>query len=341
VFVPTRVTVVVLGYGAEHYLRSCLTALAADLDGTDEIVLVDNGIDPGVLAGWPLPASVRVVGDGNNLGFAGGCNAGAAAGSGEVLVFVNSDAVVRPGAVQQLVSASRRPGAGIVSGCLRLADTPELVNSVGNPLHFLGITWAGHCGEPAAAHQSPGPVAVATGGLFALRRAVWDDLGGFDPVYFAYHEDTDLSLRAWLAGLSVDYEPAAVADHHYEFSRNALKMYLLERNRLITVLTDYPRPLLAAVALPLVAVELPLLAAAAIQGWAPQKLRAWGWLLRHPLTVARRRARVQARVRVPVSTVARLMVARIEPPMVSAPPGMGLLNAVLARYWSVVRSRLS
>lgn len=340
VFVTTRATVVVLGYGPEAYLRSCLTALSAELGTDDEVVLVDNGIDPGVLADWQLPASVRAVGDGHNLGFAGGCNLGAASGAGEVLVFVNSDAIVWPGAVDRLVSAARRPGAGIVSGCLRLADAPELVNSVGNPLHYLGITWAGHCGEPASEHQVAGPVPVATGGLFALRRTVWDELGGFDPVYFAYHEDTDLSLRAWLAGLTVDYEPAAVADHHYEFSRSPLKMYLVERNRLITVLTDYPRSLLAAVALPLVAVEVALLAAAVAQGWGAQKLRAWGWLLRHPLTLARRRARVQARVRVPVALVAGLMVARIEPPMVAAPPGMGVLNALLVGYWSLVRSRL-
>lgn len=335
-----RATVVVLGYGDESYLVQCLNALAADLGGDDEVVLVDNGISPAALAGWSPPNTVRTVGDGTNLGFAGGCNLGAASGDGSVLMFVNSDAIVRPGAVEHLVAAARAPAAGVVGGCLRLADQPDLVNSVGNPLQYLGFTWAGHCGEPAVNHRRAGPVTVATGGLFALRRELWDQLGGFDPMYFAYHEDTDLCVRAWLAGLQVSYEPAAVADHHYEFSRNPFKMYLVERNRLITVLTDYPRTLLAATAVPLLALEPALLVMAVLQGWGRQKIRAWGWVLRRLPQLLARRRRVQAAVVAPTSTLVRLMVAKLEPPMVTAPAGMGVLNRLLSAYWSLVVSRL-
>ena len=56
--------------------------------------------------------------------------------------------------------------------------------------------------------------------MFAVRRTVWDELGGFDPAYFAYCEDTYLSLRAWQAGYWVVHEPAAVVAHHYEVGRN-------------------------------------------------------------------------------------------------------------------------
>jgi GT2 family glycosyltransferase len=333
-------SVIVLGYGAEPLLEEALTAIAADCAAGDELVLVDNGIDDRAArqAGWPTV--VRVIGQGENTGFAGGCVRGAAAATRELLVFVNSDAVLHRGALDALTRALDEPDVGIACGCLRLADQPDLVNSVGNPLHFSGISWAGACGEPASEHRVAGDVAVATGGLLAMRREVWDALGGFDELFFAYNEDTDLSLRTWLRGWRVRYVPEAVADHHYEFGRSPLKMYLVERNRLITVLTTYPDRLLRAVLPAVVAMELLLLVQSVLQGWAKQKLRSWWWLARHTRLLKARRSRVQAQVIASDDDIARLLVSRVEPPMMALPPGMGLVNRALDAYWRQARRTL-
>ncbi len=333
---PPAASVIMLGYGTEEYLESALEAVVADLRPGDEVLLVDNGIARAAerRVGWP--EAVRVVTPGTNTGFAGGCLEGVAASTGEVLVFVNSDAIVRPGAVARLVEATAVADVGVAGGCLRLADEPGKVNSVGNPLHFSGITWAGSCGEDADLHREPTEVAVATGGFFALRRPVWDALGGFDPMYFAYHEDTDLSIRSWLSGRRVVYVPDAVADHHYEFGRSPLKMYLVERNRMITVLTDFPRPLLRRVLPALLVIEPLLLVQSVLQGWSRQKVSSWVWVLRHSRVLRERRERVQSSVTRPGALDGRL-VARIEPPMVEPPPGMGLVNGALALYWRLAR----
>lgn len=338
----TKSSVVVLGYGAEEQLEACLASVVEQLPPDGECVLVDNGIHRAAerRAGWG--ERVTVVGDGSdNTGFAGGCNVGAAHAQGDVLVFLNSDAVLRPGALAPLVEAAGAAGAGVVCGCLRLADQPDLVNSVGNPLQFLGLTWAGECGSPASEHLSRQEVAVATGGFFALSRDTWDALGGFDPTYFAYHEDTDLSVRAWLSDRRVEVLPQAVADHHYEFSRNPLKMYLLERNRLVLVLTTYPAPLLRRVLPALLLLEPAFLLMAVLQGWAPQKLKAWGWLAGHAAYLRRRRAEVQslAAGTDPAARLAGHMVAAMDPPNVAHPPGLPVLNAMLRAYWSLVRPR--
>lgn len=337
-----RVSVVVLGFGSEPHLEACLSAVDAQLGPEDELILVDNGIrSERYAAGAIVLPHLSVIGDGRNSGFAGGCLRGAAAATGDVLVFVNSDAIVHPGAIPTLAAAVRdHPERGLVGGCLVLADDPESVNSVGNPLHFLGLTWAGHCGEPVSRHQQAGPVPVATGGLFGISRTRWDDLGGFDERYFAYHEDTDLSLRSWLAGWPVTFEPGAVAAHHYEFGRNSLKFYLLERNRMITVLTDYPDRLLRAVVPALLLVEPVLFLLAVRQGWGRQKLSAGWWIVRHRAELRERRRAVQSSVRVDAAEVAGLMVDRIDPPMVTPPPGMGVLNALLAGYWRLASRRL-
>jgi GT2 family glycosyltransferase len=327
--------VIVLGYGAEEDLGECLSALLDQVEADDELILVDNGIADAARRepGWST--RIRLVRPTENLGFAGGTAYAASMTSRDVLVFVNSDAIVRPGGLDAIIAAATGPDPAFVGGCLRLADEPDLINSAGNPLHFTGVTWAGHCGDPAVNHSDRRQVAVATGGFCAISRRLWDAVGGFDPIFFAYHEDTDLSIRTRLAGHRVEYVPDAVADHYYDFGRSPLKMYLVERNRLMTVLTDFPTPLLM-LALPAVVVLEPAFFALAVrQGWARQKVDGWRWLLRHRSELRERRARIQAATSVsdPTQTLMRHMTATIEPPMVEHPPGMHLVNRVLRGYW--------
>ncbi|HET7802093.1 MAG TPA: glycosyltransferase family 2 protein [Humibacillus xanthopallidus] len=335
-----RRSVIVLGFGAESHLESVLSAIDADCITDDEIILVDNGIESRRARQDAWPSRVRVVGDGRNTGFAGGCHRGAEAAEGDVFVFVNSDAVIRRGTLDALTRGTLEPGVAIACGRLLLADQPDLVNSVGNPLHFSGISWAGSCGEAATAHETEQDVTVATGGLLAMSRDMWDALGGFDEMYFAYNEDTDLSLRAWLRGWRVLYVPDAVAEHHYEFGRSPLKMYLVERNRLVTVLTDYPDRLLRVVLPAMVGMEALLLVQALLQGWSAQKLRSWWWIARHAGVLRDRRARVQAKVTASDADIARLLVSRVEPPMMALPPGMGVVNGGLDAYWRRARRSL-
>ncbi len=155
-----------------------------------------------------------------------------------------------------LLAQRARASEGLVGATILLADEPDRVNSWGNPVQILGFSWAGGYGHPVA-EVTGGPVASVSGAVFAVQRSVYWDLGGMDEAYFAYGEDVDLSLRAHLQNRPVEVVAEARAGHHYEFGRNASKMYLLERNRLITVLTTYQaRTLIAVAPLLLAPVEL-------------------------------------------------------------------------------------
>jgi GT2 family glycosyltransferase len=310
---PAEVSAVVLAFGAEPLLGECVHALLGSRGVRVEVVVVDNGCTTDAVAGLGGMPGVRVVSPPANTGFAGGCNLGAQHASGDVLVLVNSDAVVEPEAVAALVRVLGRDGVGVASGSLRLRDRPELMNSAGNPVHFLGLSWAGGLGEPASAYAEGREVASATGAVMALRRGTWDALGGFFEPMFAYCEDLELSLRCWQRGWSVEFVPDAVALHAYEFHRNELKMYLLERNRLLVLLTLYEARTLALVAAPLLALEVAVLAVAVRQGWWRQKLRGWWWLLVHAGAVRRRRAEVQATRSRPDRELARLLTGSFSP----------------------------
>ncbi|MEV4482792.1 glycosyltransferase family 2 protein [Micromonospora coxensis] len=335
-----QVSAVMLAYGAEPYL---VDAARAVLDSTDveiELIVVDNGctgdgID--IVKGFP---GVRVIRPEENTGYSGGCRVGAAEATGEWLAFVNSDAVVAPDALAKVVAVAGEPGVGAAMASIRLADDPELINTSGNPLHFTGLSWAGGNGEPASAHAARTTVPSLSGCCFVINRALWRELDGFAAEYFAYHEDTELSLRLWQRNLRLEYVPDAVVLHHYEFSRNALKLYLVERNRLVTLLTAYETRTLVVLAPVLLLTEVAMLAASLAGGWSKQKFKGWGWLWTNRAWLRARRRQLQAERTVPDGIIAELMTAKVAPSNVDSPPGMGVFNAVAAGYWALARPLL-
>jgi GT2 family glycosyltransferase len=301
-------------------------------------VIVDNGsAHPDVLADWSDRPGVTLLRPGANLGYAGGCNAAARAANGDTLVFVNSDAIVQPGAVAALAAAVRDPAVGLACASIRLADDPHRLNTAGNPFHYVGLVWAGHFGEPATKHDEPADIATVSGAMFAARREVWEALGGFPDEWFAYQEDAHLSLRAWQRGWRVRFEPGAVVHHHYEFSRNPRKSYLLERNRLLNLLTLYSLRTWLVLFPALFLFELLMLAVSVREHWLGEKLRGYLWIVRH-LDVVRRERRVAQTERVRSDReLAPMWAGRLEFDNLAAPRGLHIVNTALGSYWKVAR----
>jgi GT2 family glycosyltransferase len=335
-----RVTAVMLAYGAEPWLEQAVGAVLASRGIDVDIVVVDNGCTSGAIDRIKGLTGVRVITPQTNTGFSGGCVRGSAEATGDLLAFVNSDAIVAPDALARLADVAREPGVGFAMGSIRLADSPDLINTSGNPLHFVGLSWAGGMGEPASRHAQRRTVMSGSGCCFVLRRSLWEDLGGFAEEYFAYVEDTELSLRIWQRALTVEYIPDAVVLHHYAFSRNENKLYLLERNRAILLLTTYQRRSLVVLAPMLALTEILMLGAATAGGWGRAKLRGWRWLWRHRSWIRSRRALIQSERVVPDAVVFARMTARFDPANISAPPGVGIFNAIMGVYWRLARKLL-
>jgi GT2 family glycosyltransferase len=330
-----QVSAVIVAFGAEPWLERSVSA-AVDSDGVDvEVVLVDNGCTDGAVDRLDGQPGVQVVRPGSNLGFAGGCNAGVERASGELIALVNPDALVEPGALAALVAVARQPDVGIATASVRLADDPSRLNSAGNEIHFSGVSWSGHFQELADDHDAARDVAAASGAALAVRAETWRDLGGFSPEFFAYYEDADLSLRAWQRGLRVVFVPDAVAVHRYEFGRRPEKFFLLERNRLIMVLSCFEARTLLVLAPVLLVLELGFLLMGMSQGWGRQKVRSWLWLLTHCRDLRARRRRVQSQRRVADSALLHLLAEDLLPGNLPPPAWFGPVNWVLRGYWRV------
>src|SRR5438132_6129731 len=214
---PARVTVsVIIGnWTAGQALDACLASLAAGGVSGPEVVLVDNASSDGsagaVCARHP---QVRLLETGANLGFAAGANRGAQAARGDVLVFLNPDARVLPGALASLVEAlARTPGTGIAGGGLsgEGGRWQPAAARFGPLAHLLLDTTLGRLG--ARLRRAPYRVDWVYGTFMAVRRDLFRQLGGFDPRYFLYGEDLDLCYRAARLGARTIHVPAARALH--------------------------------------------------------------------------------------------------------------------------------
>ena len=331
------ISVLMLAYGEETYLGEAVAAVLASTGVDLEVVLVDNGCTTDAVASLPADPRLRVEVPGRNLGFTGGVNLAATLARGDILVLVNSDAVVAPDAIGLLAARAVDPAVGLAGALVVLGEDPGTINSAGNPLHVLGLSWAGAMGRPVADAAGVRDVASVSGAGLAVRREVWESLGGFPTPYFAYLEDLELAWRCWQRGLRVELVPEAVVVHHYEFSRSPLKMYLLERNRLLVLLTCHEARTLALLAVPLLAFEAAIALVAVLQGWGGQKVKGWRWVLRHRRWVGERRREVQASRTVADHDLTDLLTATFDPAQTPLPRAAAPLEWLLRAYWSAAR----
>ena len=219
-----------VSYNTRELTRDCLRSLAGELRGGDRVVVVDNGSADGsagmVEAEFPAVDLVRAgrnlgFGAANNLGF-GRCGVGR--GGGEFVLLLNTDTVVRPGAVGAMAGVLRRgPGVGAVGCRLENADgslqrscwsfpTPgrawaEAVGVNRLPLPGVGRDWH------RWGHGEERDVDFVIGAALMVRREMIEAVGGFDESFFLYAEETDWQRRMVGAGWRVRFTPAGTVVH--------------------------------------------------------------------------------------------------------------------------------
>jgi glycosyltransferase involved in cell wall biosynthesis len=202
---PPATVVIPCRDGARH-LGGMLASLALDpLAASFEVIVADNGSTDASRAvalsyrdRLPL---LRVVDAAATPGRTAACNAGAAAATGDALLFVDADDEVSP---------------GYVSAMLRALSSADLVAASIDGVRlnepWVAATRATGIEDDGLSHYL-GFLPIAGGGVLGVRRAVWESLGGLRTVPYA--EDVDFSWRAQLSGYALSGAPGAVL--HYRF----------------------------------------------------------------------------------------------------------------------------
>lgn len=291
-------SVIVVVFNSHNYLEDCLSSVLRTLPPGAEVICLDNGSTDGsadyIKEHFP---DIKLICSSKNLGFAGGSNLAASCAAGKYLVFLNPDTIIEPGALELLLAPFQSQNrVGLTTSQILLMHSPDIVNTCGNEIHIGGLTLCRGAGLKRGSLEEQVYLSAISGAAFAIRRDLFEKLGGFDEAFFTYVEDADLSWRARLAGYECLYIPTSIVFHDYSLRFRPQKIFYQERNRYLMLIKNLQWGSLL--------VLLPVLLLTEVVTWGfvinhgdrlwLQKLQAYGWIFRNWIQILESRHKTQA-----------------------------------------------
>lgn len=220
-----KLSIVIVNWNTCDLLLDCLSSICDPPLNLDfKAIVVDNASNDGsremVKNRFP---EVKLISNTNNPGFAYANNQALKQCSSELVLLLNADTVVKPGAIETLVEfVESHPDAGIVGarllnpdGSLQLSAYPEptLSREFWRLFHLDKLWYYGTYPMKNWNHNEPRKVDILKGACLLIRRKALDDVGLFDEDYFIYSEEVDLCTRMHDSGWSLYWLPSAEIIH--------------------------------------------------------------------------------------------------------------------------------
>lgn len=200
------VSVIIVTFNSAAHIEQCVRSVHAQRGITFEVIVVDNASVDGTLKRVEN-LNCRILASPQNLGFGQGNNLGFSSCQGRYVYLLNPDArLTAPDALAWLCrKMEANPRWGMAGTSIRSSE-----GRAESPPAF---------GYPGARHvhrdfsQLPGKIAWILGASMFIRRELYEKLGGFDPEFFLYSEETDFCLRLREAGFEIGHVPEVSAEH--------------------------------------------------------------------------------------------------------------------------------
>jgi GT2 family glycosyltransferase len=239
-----EVTIIIVNWNGKHMLADCLDAVIAQDCPDFEVVLVDNGSTDGsaqfVQSNYP---SVKLVQLQENRGFTGGNLAGFNCAAGDFVALLNNDTRPDKGWLRALSAGMHADSRIGICASKIIIDGTNKIDSVGDlfTTAFTGTKLGSlrDCEEFNTSIFVHGACAAAA----LYRRTMLDQIGFLDDDFYFNHEDTDLNLRAWLAGWKCLFVPEAIVHHKVSASVGELSdktVYYFSRNNVWVWVKNIP-----------------------------------------------------------------------------------------------------
>ena len=245
-------SVIVVNWNGRHLVGECLDSVLGQQDGSLEIIVVDNGSTDGSTdyVRERYGNRVRLIELAGNEGWAGGNNRGIETARGEHLLLLNNDACLEMEFFHHLRKGiARHPDAGMYSTRILNYYDRSQVDNTGHVIFRDGTARGrSRLKKDGPEFDRESEVLCPSGAAGVYSRKLIERVGPVDERYFAYGEDTELGIRARKAGFSCHYIPKAVVFHKYSATGGAYtpnKIYLVERNRIWTLMKLFPWYLVA------------------------------------------------------------------------------------------------
>jgi N-acetylglucosaminyl-diphospho-decaprenol L-rhamnosyltransferase len=228
----STVDIVVVTWNSAHTLDRCLTSLRQYRPPASRLAIIDNASRDSTLDILHAHRDEisKLIENRTNRGFAAACNQGARSGESSAILFLNPDCEIQADSIPALLSALASDPRNAAAGgkLVGLGETPQsgfairslpravdlcleslLVNRV-----FPGNAWNKHYRRPDFAFDEDAEVEQPAGACFMIRRALFQEMGGFDEQFHpAWFEDVDLCRRLRSRGARIVYCAGATIIH--------------------------------------------------------------------------------------------------------------------------------
>ncbi|GFP19357.1 rhamnosyltransferase [Candidatus Hakubella thermalkaliphila] len=251
---PSTCDLIFVNYNGKEFLERCLSSLLNMEYDKDffNVILVDNGsIDGSVDFVKEYFPWVKLIANKENLGFAGGMNAGLKHATGKYVLIMNLDTEVHPSFLKEMVeTADSDPTIGIVTCKVLHLDEKNIIDTVGGAnvdiYGFPSLIGGGEVDHGQYDYVTE----VFASGHYLARREVLEKIGGFDAKLFLSTDDIDIGWRAQLLGYRVVVNPFAIIYHKIsglllkdkkqtDINVRSRIRYLAERSTLRMLLKNY------------------------------------------------------------------------------------------------------
>lgn len=212
-----RASLIIPTYGRDDLVLQCILSLFDSNVATDvEIIIAEDApqTDCGWLLNYFLPFTKHIANP-VNLGFLLNCKEAVKHAISPLFLLVNNDVIVHRNSLNELIDTfDRRPDAAVVGGLILNAD--GTIQENGGMLWSDGSAWNFQRNAKIADESlfNIRETDYVTGCWIAIRKTIWDELGGFDERYVpAYYEEADFCMSCWQRGYKVFVNPLSVVTH--------------------------------------------------------------------------------------------------------------------------------
>ena len=208
-----KVTVVIPNYNGLKFMEPCFKALEMQICRDFEILVVDNGSGDGSVE-WLKEHEIPSIFLETNTGFSGAVNVGIRASKTPYVILLNNDTEPDCHYIGEMIKAIERSPKifSVSSKMIQLYDHSKM-DDAGDMYTLMGWAFQRGVGRPSGGYNHVCRVFSACAGAAIYRREVFETIGYFDEMHFAYLEDIDVGYRARIYGYDNIYCPTAVVYH--------------------------------------------------------------------------------------------------------------------------------
>lgn len=233
------VSIVIVNWNGEKFLEPCFTSLEKVDYPSVEVIFIDNGsVDSSLEIARKSKLKPKIIVNQKNLGFCKANNQGTELARGKYVLFLNNDTEVEPDFLKKLVEEIEKNDRIAVIQPKIIFYYLKLLQSGSSFLTPSGfLMHKGLMKDPNdKKYNQKMEIFSANGACMLVRKKVIEEIGLFDPDFFAYFEESDFCWRVLLAGYLVYYDPEAVVWHKGRLTSGRLasgvSLFLSYRNRI-------------------------------------------------------------------------------------------------------------